>query len=289
MTYRLMGLVAALVCAPLPVETQEPLREDVSSIDGIIRAYYEIVSGPAGQPADVDRDRSLHHPEAWVSIAARDPSGTPLVNVMSLDEYHGDNRPRSEGFWEWETDRVVRRSGSMVHVWSSYASARTEGGEPYTHGVNSITLFDDGSRWWVMGWMFDSAVGNEAGPSDPATSVDALAAAEVRAREIAFAKTMADRDFEAFLSFVSPEAIFFNGSTPIRGRDAVGVAWAPFFEGAAAPFSWRPDVVEVLESGILALSSGPVMGPSGEERGRFNSTWRKGADGQWRVVFDKGS
>lgn len=114
-------------------------------------------------------------------------------------------------------------------------------------------------------------------------------ASEVEAREIAFAKTMADRDFDAFLTFVSPEAIFFSGNTPIRGKDAVGQAWAGFFEGAVAPFSWHPDVVELLESGRLALSSGPVRSASGEEVGRFNSIWRKDPDGQWRVVFDKGS
>ncbi len=61
-------------------------------------------------------------------------------------------------------------------------------------------------------------------------------AAEVRAREIAFAKTMEDRDLDAFLTFVSPEAIFFNGNEPIRGRDEIVQAWAPFFEGPAAPF-----------------------------------------------------
>ena len=114
-------------------------------------------------------------------------------------------------------------------------------------------------------------------------------AAEVEAREIAFAKTMADRDLDAFLSFVSPEAIFFNGNEPQRGREAISQGWARFFEGPAAPFSWHPDMIEVLESGRLALSSGPVRGMSGEEVGRFNSIWRKDADGQWRVVFDKGS
>lgn len=113
-------------------------------------------------------------------------------------------------------------------------------------------------------------------------------AAEVEAREIAFAKTMADRDFDAFLAFVSPEAVFFNGNEPIRGRDAIGRAWAPFFDGPTAPFSWHPDVVEVLESGRLALSSGPVRTATGESAGRFNSIWRKEADGVWRVVFDKG-
>lgn len=114
-------------------------------------------------------------------------------------------------------------------------------------------------------------------------------AAEVRAREIAFAKTMADRDQEAFATFISPEAIFFNGNEAISGLDKVVQAWAPFFEGAVAPFSWHPDVVEVLDSGRLALSSGPVRNPAGEEVGRFNSIWRLDADGQWRVVFDKGS
>jgi len=114
-------------------------------------------------------------------------------------------------------------------------------------------------------------------------------AERVKAREIAFARTMADRDLEAFLSFVSPEAVFFNEDGPLRGRDAIARAWAPYFSDPDAPFSWHPDLVEVLESGRLALSSGPVTGPSGEALGRFNSIWRKDADGEWRVVFDRGS
>ena len=157
MRYRLACSVAVFVLAHGSVAAQQARPEDVSSIDGIIRAYYEIVSGPAGEAPDAERDRSIHHPEAWVAIAGTDSSGQPVVNVMTLDEYHGESQPREEGFWEWETDRVVSRSGNMVHVWSSYASARTEGGEPFTRGVNSITLFHDGNRWWIMGWMFDSS------------------------------------------------------------------------------------------------------------------------------------
>jgi hypothetical protein len=133
--------------------------DDVATIDGIIAAYYEVVSGPAGESPDQERDRTLHHPQAWVAIANVDAAGKPFVNVMTLDDYYGDNAPRQEGFWEWETDRVIQRSGNMVHVWSSYASAREQGGEPYTHGVNTITLFHDGERWWIMGWMFDQSAG----------------------------------------------------------------------------------------------------------------------------------
>ena len=114
-------------------------------------------------------------------------------------------------------------------------------------------------------------------------------AAIVEARENAFAKTMAERDLESFATFISPEAIFFNGDEALRGRDAIVASWSRFFEGPTAPFSWQPDIVEVLDSGHLALSSGPVYTPDGEEAGRNNSIWRKDADGVWRIIFDKGS
>ena len=112
---------------------------------------------------------------------------------------------------------------------------------------------------------------------------------QVMATERAFARTMADRDHAAFTSFLSEEAIFFSGETPVRGKEAVASEWEPFFKDATPPFSWEPDGVEVLESGSLALSTGPVYDPAGTVIGRFNSIWRREARGQWRVVFDKGS
>src|SRR5262245_63143196 len=78
----------------------------------------------------------------------------------------------------------------------------------------------------------------------------------VRDRETAFARTMADRDPNAFATFLSAEAIFF-GRTTLRGRQEVADGWKRFFEGPQAPFSWRPEIVEVLDSGALALTSGP--------------------------------
>ncbi len=160
MRRRLFGAIVGLVTVHAAASAQPaPRPEDVATVDGIVRAYYEVVSGPAGEAADVERDRSLHHSDAWIAIANVDRAGKPGVRVITLDGYHGDNEPRQMGFWEWETDRVTTRSGNMVHVWSSYASARTQGGEPFTRGVNSITLFHDGERWWIMGWMFDSSGG----------------------------------------------------------------------------------------------------------------------------------
>jgi ketosteroid isomerase-like protein len=114
------------------------------------------------------------------------------------------------------------------------------------------------------------------------------AAAGLRATEQAFAKTMADRDHEAFTSFLAEETVFFGGQGEIRGKAAVAAAWKPFFEGPTAPFSWQPDSVAVLESGTLGLSSGPVNAPDGTRIGTFNSVWRREADGTWKIVFDRG-
>ncbi|WP_229425011.1 hypothetical protein [Massilia sp. Se16.2.3] len=75
---------------------------------------------------------------------------------------------------------------------------------------------------------------------------------------------------------------------PQRGKEAVAVAWRPYFDKPDAPFSWEPDQVEVLDSGTLAFSSGPVRDPSGKQVGRFNSVWRLEGPGTWRVVFDRG-
>ena len=111
---------------------------------------------------------------------------------------------------------------------------------------------------------------------------------QVRAAETDFAKSMADRDFEAFSSFLADEALFFSEETVLRGKEAIAAGWSPFFAGDTAPFSWSSESVEVLESGTLAHSSGPVFVTNGKQVGIFNSVWRREADGQWKVVFDKG-
>ena len=122
--------------------------------------------------------------------------------------------------------------------------------------------------------------------SSPLAEEDTLEK-ELRSTEIAFAQTMADRDLDAFASFLDEETIFFGGSGPLRGRKAVSEGGAGFFEGEAAPFSWEPDAVAVLDSGRLGLSSGPVFDPAGERVGTFNSVWRR-TEGEWKIVFDKG-
>ncbi len=112
--------------------------------------------------------------------------------------------------------------------------------------------------------------------------------AQVFAAESSFAPTLAARDIVAFGSFVATDAIFFGRSGALVGKAEVVAGWKGLFEGPKAPFSWRPEVVEVLESGTLAHSSGPVTGPDGKVFGVYNSIWRLEPNGRWLVVFDKG-
>lgn len=108
---------------------------------------------------------------------------------------------------------------------------------------------------------------------------------QVAETERAFAATMKARDHVAFSSFLSDEAVFFTGPAPLHGKEAVARGWKRFFDKPAAPFSWEPDEVEVLASGTLAISSGPVYDPGGKLISRFSSIWRQEAPGQWRIVF----
>jgi ketosteroid isomerase-like protein len=112
---------------------------------------------------------------------------------------------------------------------------------------------------------------------------------QVADTERAFAKTMADRDHAAFVSFLSDETIFFSGARALRGKQQVADAWKRFYDGPAAPFSWQPEVVEVLDSGTLALSTGPVRDPQGKLFATFTSIWRLEAPGTWKIIFDKGN
>jgi ketosteroid isomerase-like protein len=112
---------------------------------------------------------------------------------------------------------------------------------------------------------------------------------QVAATERAFAKTMAERDLKGFGSFLSEETVFFSGPKALRGKQAVIDAWTRFYAQPQPPFSWEPKTVEVLQSGTLALSSGPVHDPHGKLVGCFSSIWRQEAPGVWKIVFDRGT
>ena len=110
---------------------------------------------------------------------------------------------------------------------------------------------------------------------------------QVRATEIAFAKTLADRDVKKFESMIAPDVIWL-ADKPLRGPAEVLTRWRKYFDGPTAPFSWAPETVEVQAGGTLALSTGPVMDPAGKRVATYTSIWRREVSGEWKIIFDRG-
>ena len=105
--------------------------------------------------------------------------------------------------------------------------------------------------------------------------------------EAGFAKSMADRDFDAFSDYIAEDAVFLSDRI-LRGKQAVLAEWQNFFDDGDAPFSWQPETVAVVGSGDIGLSSGPVRNSAGKIFAFFHSTWRREANGQWKIVLEKG-
>ena len=127
------------------------------------------------------------------------------------------------------------------------------------------------------------------------TCAAADVADEVRCREIAFSRAVEEQDLEAFREFIDADARFV-GANVSRGVDEVAATWTVFFKENGPTIKWRPQIIEVLADGKLALSRGPYRAlspfPNGdvvEQWGTFNSIWRLNDDGEWRVVFDAGN
>ena len=138
---------------------------DVESIDGIIAAIYDVISGPAGQKRDWERERSLFIPGARLIPTATVPGKTdvdltPLV--LDIEGYIARVEPllEKEGFYEREIARRVEQFGRIAHVWSMYESRHNPNdAEPFIRGINSIQLFNDGNRWWILSiyWQHESS------------------------------------------------------------------------------------------------------------------------------------
>lgn len=165
LNYRLL-LVAVLISILNPVNAFSqsfPRDADVKTIEGVMKAYYEVVSGPAGEPRQWERDRSLHHPDAQIIIIGNDADGNIRPNIQTLAEFHERSGNLStSGFFEYEISRVVSQHGANAHVWSTYEWKTEKDGPVGGQGVNSIQLYHDGSRWWITGWTFDGR--NDAPP-----------------------------------------------------------------------------------------------------------------------------
>ena len=141
---------------------------DVVSIDAILKAMYETISGRAGQKRDWERDRALHHPRAILAPARQAPGG-PAAGVFTFDEFVASRGPFLEAndFHEIEVARRVDRFGNWAHVRSVYEARRSPGDpELLKRGVNSIQLFHDGEQWRVVSVLWDNEREGVEVPSD---------------------------------------------------------------------------------------------------------------------------
>ena len=143
----------APAAAPAASSTPAANPADVASLDAILRSLYDVISGPAGQARNWDRMRSLFTPGARLIPTGRRPDGTRRIVTWTVDEYITAVGPQLErgGFFEREIARRVERYGNIVHVFSTYESRRAaEDPQPFARGINSIQLWYDDTRWWVV-------------------------------------------------------------------------------------------------------------------------------------------
>lgn len=131
---------------------------DVGTIDSIITTLYAVISGPVGRPRQWDRFLSLMHPDARLMPTRCDSTGACSLRILSPAQYRtlADSFLVSQGFTERELHRTMERYGSVAQAFSSYASFRRGETTPFARGINSIQLFWDGSRWWVMSVFWDA-------------------------------------------------------------------------------------------------------------------------------------
>ena len=132
---------------------------DVATLDAILHAFYETVSGAVGQPRDWDRFRSLFLPGGRLMPVVSMAGEKAGVRFLSTEDFIHRVEPifASEDFWERETSRQTETAGHFAHVLSFYESLRSPDGPPFERSVNSIQLFNDGLRWWIVNVMWNTS------------------------------------------------------------------------------------------------------------------------------------
>lgn len=135
----------------------EAKAEDVQSTDAIVKALYDVISGPPGE-RDWKRFHSLFIPEARMAVSGKRPDGSAMYRSFTPDQYQERAGAMflKEGFFENSVHNVVEQFGQEAHVWSTYESRHEKGGQPFARGINSIQLVNDGKRWWVVSILWDS-------------------------------------------------------------------------------------------------------------------------------------
>jgi hypothetical protein len=145
-----------------------PKPDDVKSLDAILRAIYDVISGPAGD-RDWNRFRSLFVPEARLTSAQKKKDGSLFLADVEGYVKGAGNYFKTHAFYESAIVNRVQKFGNIAQVFSSYESRNAPNEKPFARGVNSIQLFNDGSRWWVLSILWDEETPADPLPPDLAT------------------------------------------------------------------------------------------------------------------------
>jgi hypothetical protein len=139
-----------------PAQQPAPFAADGKSIDSIIRAMYDVISGPAGA-RNWQRFQSLFAPHAMLATVFH-KNGQVRQAVMTPDDYVHGSEPyfREHAFYESEIARRTEQFGNIAHVFTTYASRHDAKGQPFERGINSVELINDGTRWWILTISWDS-------------------------------------------------------------------------------------------------------------------------------------
>ncbi|HLZ14097.1 MAG TPA: hypothetical protein VKP58_16060 [Candidatus Acidoferrum sp.] len=140
--------------APAAMPAANP--KDVESIDAILAALYNVISGPAGE-RDWNRFRSLFLPEARMGAVRKKPDGTFSASTFTAEGYveRAGNYFKEHGFFESELARKTEQFGQEAHVFSTYESRNAKDEKPFARGINSLQLFNDGKRWYLVSIFWD--------------------------------------------------------------------------------------------------------------------------------------
>lgn len=147
-------LVVLILSFNSMAQTKEANPADVSSIDSIMKAVYDVISGEAGAKRDWDRFRALFYKDARMIPTGKNPqTGLTGARALSPEDYIKRAEPffEKEGFYEREKARRVEIYGNIAHVFSTYESFHSlSDKKPFMRGINSFQLLFDGTRWWVV-------------------------------------------------------------------------------------------------------------------------------------------
>ncbi len=145
-------MLATLTCLAAIVTQTAAQPTEFATIDGTIKALYDVISGPAGAKRDWDRFKSVFSPGGMMRASVTSQAGAVRLVEMTPDQYVERNSPAFEkqAFFEREIKRTTEQYGNIANVWSTYAASATKDGEPFQRGINTIQLSFDGKRWAVL-------------------------------------------------------------------------------------------------------------------------------------------